>query len=71
MSICDDIRATVLTQKEDRFDRDVCRKYEEADRAFELLVKKGAVSKRGYQLLPIENQICNDLNLNYSLKKHC
>ena len=38
----------------------------ENEEEFEKLVEKRVVSKRGYQLLPIENRICDDTEINHS-----
>lgn len=66
MSICDEIQKLVADRDATLFDARVCEKYEEASKAFQELVDRGIAYKRGYQLLPIENTICNNVDFNVS-----
>lgn len=69
MSICDEL-STVLTNKTpmQELDRDICEGYESANRLFENLLQQKLTVKRGYQLLPIENRICQNTEINHSAK---
>ena len=69
MSICDEL-LTVLTDKmpKQELNRHICEEYEPANRLFEGLLQQKLIVKRGYQLLPIENRICQDTEINYSTK---
>ena len=61
MSICDEL-LTVLMDKtpKQELDRDICEGYESANRLFENLLQQKLTVRRGYQLLPIENRICQN-----------
>ena len=69
MSICDEL-LTVITDKMPKqdLDRHICEEYESANRLFEDLLQQKLTVKRGYQLLPIENRICQDTEINHSAK---
>lgn len=66
MSICAELGAAIMACKMTPLDKKVCDEYETATAEFDQLVKKGVASKRGYQLMPIENRICSDAEINHS-----
>lgn len=66
MSICDEIQKLVADREATLFDASVCEMYEEASKSFQELVDKGFAYKRGYQLLPIESTVCNNVDFNVS-----
>jgi hypothetical protein len=51
------------------FSEDTCRRYETAIMDFEKMVSDGLVTKRGNQLLSIENKICDNVEINHSKNK--
>ena len=67
MSICDEL-LTVLMDKtpKQELDRDICEGYESANRLFENLLQQKLTVRRG--LLPIENRICQNTEINHSAK---
>lgn len=64
MSICDDVQRIIAQQEETLFDMKICEMYEEAGKSFQELVDRGIAFKRGYQLLPIESAISNNVDFN-------
>ena len=64
MSICDDVQRIIAQQEETLFDTKICAMYEEASKSFQDLVDRGIAFKRGYQLLPIESAISNNVDFN-------
>lgn len=64
MSICEEICKICTDQT--KIDKKACELYEIADKNFDELIQKGVISKRGYQLLPIENKVCIDAGVNRS-----
>ena len=69
MPICDEL-LTVLMDKtpKQELDRHICEGYESANRLFENLLQQKLTVRRGYQLLPIENRICQNTEINHSVK---
>ena len=61
MSICDEL-LTVLMDKTPKQELDT------ANRLFENLLQQKLTVRRGYQLLPIENRICQNTGINHSAK---
>ena len=66
MSICTQIGAAIMAHKMTSCDKRVCDGYEAAATEFEQLVKMGVTSKRGYQLLPVENKSRDNIEVNHS-----
>ena len=64
MSICDEIQNLIANYEGDILDTKECERYEKASTSFQILVEKGFAYKRGYQLLPIESKVCDDVNFN-------
>lgn len=64
MSICDELQRLIAGQEDALLDEKTCQLYEEASKTFQELVDRGIAYKRGYQLLPIESAICNNVNFN-------
>lgn len=69
MSICDELLTVLMDQTpKPELDRHICEEYESANRLFENLLQQKLTVKRGYQLLPIENRICRNTEINHSAK---
>ena len=69
MSICSEVEKIVEDKSASKLDKLRCEQFEAASMAFECLVEKGVASRRGYQLLPIEDKVCIDIEVNYSKPK--
>ncbi len=69
MSVCEEL-LTVLMDKtvQQELDRHVCEEYESANSLFEDLLRQKLTVRRGYQLLPIENRVCQNTQINHSAK---
>lgn len=69
MSICDELSTALIdkTPKQE-LDRHICEEYESANRLFENLLQQKLTVRRGYQLLPIENRICQNTEINHSAR---
>ncbi|HPY99097.1 MAG TPA: hypothetical protein PLZ06_08670 [Clostridia bacterium] len=69
MSLYDDVNSIIKKQRTMEFSEDTCRRYETAIMDFEKMVSDGLVTKRGNQLLSIENKICDNVEINHSKNK--
>ncbi len=64
MSICEDVQRIIAKNERTLFDAKICDMYEDASKSFQELVDKGFAFKRGYQLLPTESAISNNIDFN-------
>lgn len=68
MSICNEITKIINEKTFSQSDKIMIEEYESTDKLFESLIQKGLISKRGYQLLPVENRICNNTHVNHKIE---
>ncbi|MBQ4556760.1 MAG: hypothetical protein IJA60_03825 [Clostridia bacterium] len=67
MSICMELKKVVAQQQESRENDETFKNYESANKHFKKLVEVGVASKRGYQLLPLESRMEDNIKINHKI----